>query len=315
MTPLITEDNVKPEAPVDLPSAKVFHAVGWAGLHSALDKPEDDTFFLFKSSPYGSVSHSHADQNSFAILKGGRALAIPSGHYAPAYGMPHHAEWTRATKANNCVLVNGEGQVLREVWSNGKITEFRHQRALTYLCGDATPAYAGKLSLFRRHVLFLRPAALLVVDELEAPEPAQFQWLLHAFEPMRMDEKRQTVAARRGDAELQVRLSCEQSLGFVETSEFETSVNAGNPPEYRRDDLPDQWHFTAATRHKAKRVVIVAAMAVTAKREQVAVEWRDGGVGIETAVGAGEVKVEVGETLRLQGEWRGKDGSVETVEV
>jgi hypothetical protein len=58
---VLTEDNVAPEAPGDLPAAAVFRGIGWAGLHSALDRPEQDTFFLFKSSPYGSVSHSHAD--------------------------------------------------------------------------------------------------------------------------------------------------------------------------------------------------------------------------------------------------------------
>ena len=61
-----------------MPSAALFRGIGWAGLHSALDNPQRDTFFLFKSSPFGSVSHSHADQNSFAIMKGGRALAIPT---------------------------------------------------------------------------------------------------------------------------------------------------------------------------------------------------------------------------------------------
>lgn len=100
---LVTEDNVKPEAPDAMPTAGVFRGIGWAGLHSALDDPKRDTFFLFKSSPFGTVSHSHGDQNSFAIMKGGRALAIPSGYYGPSYGMPHHAGWTRQTKLNNSI--------------------------------------------------------------------------------------------------------------------------------------------------------------------------------------------------------------------
>ena len=158
-----------------------------SALHSALDQPEQDTFVLFKSSPFGSVSHSHADQNSFCILKGGRALAIASGHYGPAYGMPHHANWTRQTKANNCLLVNGQGQLVRDPDAAGRICDFRHQQALSYVCGDAAPAYGGRLKRFLRHVLFLRPGVILLLDEVAAPEPAEFSWLLHALEKMQMD--------------------------------------------------------------------------------------------------------------------------------
>jgi len=166
MVSLITEDRIAPQPPVVTQTGELFAGVGWAGFHSALDKPTEDTFLLFKSSPYGSVSHSHADQNSFCILKGGRALAIPSGYYGPSYGMPHHADWTRQTKANNSILVDGEGQVVRSAAAKGRIVDFRHQKALSYVCGDATPAYAGKLRRFRRHVLFLRPGVILLLDEL-----------------------------------------------------------------------------------------------------------------------------------------------------
>jgi hypothetical protein len=104
---LVFEDDLPSESPADLPQARAFWDVGWAGLHSSLGEPEEDTFFLFKSSPYGSVSHSHADQNAFTIMKGGTALAIPSGYDGQSYSAPHHAAWTRSTRANNRVLVIG----------------------------------------------------------------------------------------------------------------------------------------------------------------------------------------------------------------
>ena len=311
MISLITEDTVAARAPADLPQAALFRGVGWAGLHSALDKPREDTFFLFKSSPYGSVSHSHADQNSFAILKGGVALAIPSGHYAPAYGMPHHAEWTRATKANNCVLVNGEGQVIREARANGRIAEYRHQRAITYVQGDAAAAYGGKLRRFLRHVLFLRPGAFVVADELEAPEPAKFQWLLHAFEKMEMDEGAGRVASTRRGASLEARLHCAPGLGFAQTDQFDTPVNEGNPPEYRRDDLPNHWHFTASTKGKSATATIVAAMLVRGEGEKISVNWTPGGLEIETAAGSGWLRADTTGRLRLEARWRPVAGAGE----
>ena len=314
MISLITEDTVAPEPPTNLPSARLFRGVGWAGLHSALDEPRRDTFFLFKSSPYGSVSHSHADQNSFAILKGGHALAIPSGYYAPAYGMPHHADWTRRTKANNSILVNGDGQVVRKAWASGKIDRFRHQRAITYLRGDATPAYAGKLTRFRRHVLFLRPGAVLIVDELEAPGPARFQWLLHALEKMRVAEDTAEVASTRAGASLTVRLACPAGLAFSQTDRFDPPVNQGNPPEYHVEK-PNHWHFTAATKQPAARTTVVAAMLVKDGSEQIGVTWKPNGIEIETPSGAGSLSATLEPALRLSAKWNPTSGPAETFEI
>ncbi len=310
MVSLITEDDVQPKPPASLPQAAVFRGVGWAGLHSALDKPEQDTFFLFKSSPYGSVSHSHADQNGFAILKGGRALAIPSGHYAPSYGMPHHALWTRQTKANNCILVNGEGQVVREPWANGRITGFRHQKAITYVCGDATPAYAGKLKRYLRHVVFLRPGAVLVADEIEAPQPARFQWLLHALERMELDEGAVQILSRRQGASLTVRLFSDLGFSLSQTDQFHPPVNEGNPPEYHVD-LPNHWHMTAATNERAAKTVIVAAMAVAGPGERLETEWIENGLRITTPEGSGLVRAVTAPGLHLEAEWNPRRGAGE----
>ena len=292
MVSLLTEDVLKPEAPSALPSAAVFRGIGWAGLHSALDQPKEDAFVLFKSSPYGSISHSHADQNSFCVLKGGRALAIPSGYYGPSYGMPHHDLWTRQTKANNSVLVDGEGQVTRSRAAAGRIAEFRHQRRITYVCGDAAPAYAGKLTTFRRHLVFLRPAILVILDELEAPQPAEFRWLLHAFEEMRADEVRGEVISTRAGASLTARLACPAGLAFSQTGRFDTPFNEGNPPEYH-EQRADQWHFTARTVEKAARTRIAAAMAVRGPGDAFETEWLAGpgrlGVRFASAEGKAEV--------------------------
>lgn len=289
---LITEDKVAAAPPWDHPGAAVFRGIGRAALHSALDDPAGDTFLLLKSSPYGSVSHSHADQNSFAILKGGRALAIPSGHYGPAYGMPHHADWTRQTKANNCVLVNGEGQVVRDFEAKGRIAGFEHGWAITYVCGDAAAAYKGKLARFLRHIVFVRPGLFLVLDDLAAPSPATFQWLLHAFDKMEVDEARRQVVSRRGPASLTVRLHAESPLAFSQTDQFDTPYNTGNPPEYQ-EQMPNHWHFTAATTAKAAEQRIAAVMLVQGAAESFKQQWVEHpgwtGASVQTLAGIAEV--------------------------
>ena len=326
---MITEDTVPSAPPRALAQAAVFRGVGWAALHGALDDPKNDTFILFKSSPFASVSHSHADQNSFAILKGGRALAIPSGHYGPAYGMPHHADWTRQTRANNSILVNGAGQTDRSAEAKGKVAAFRHQKALTYLCGDATAAYGGRLSRFLRRVLFLRPGVLVVLDELAAPAPAAFSWLLHAFEKMRVSEAEREVVSTRQGASLTVRLASENGLVFEQTDQFDPPYNQGNPPEYQ-EDRPNHWHFTARTRTGAAETRIAAVMVVRGPEEKFETQWRDqagwAGLVLRSAEGEGEVWAQVKAGAKppawagspnaiLAGRWKPVKGAAETLSV
>ena len=257
---LVFKDELPLKTPSDLPGSRAFRCVGWAALHGDLTRPDEDTFLLFKSSPYGSVSHSHADQNAFAIMKGGKALAIPSGYYGPSYGQPHHAEWTRSTKANNCVLVNGEGQVIREGKANGRVAAFEDHARMTYVVGDAAAAYMGKLVRFDRHILFLRPGLFLVLDDLEASEPSRFQWMLHAFEEMEIDGDR--VVSRRGDAMLDVRLRSTGGMDLSQTDQFDTPFNHDIPEQFHKD-MPNHWHVTAETVDSGQVTRIGAAMSVS----------------------------------------------------
>lgn len=262
-------NDVTPRPPVDLPNSKVFRGVGWAGLHSDLSEPANDTFMLFKSSPYGSVSHSHADQNSFAIFKGGVALAIPSGYYGPSYGMPHHAEWTRSTKANNSVLVNGQGQVIRDDKASGTISYFKDQKNHTYLVGDAAPAYMGRLKTFQRHILFLRPGIFLLLDQLEAPSAANFQWMLHAFDKMKTGK--QKVSARREDARLSIWFDSKQNLEISQTDIFDTPYNTGIPAAFH-EEVKNHWHVTVETREKVLNSRIAALMAVDTGKDRIEID-------------------------------------------
>jgi hypothetical protein len=241
-------------------------------LHGNLADVDNDTFFLFKSSPYGSVSHSHADQNCFAIMKGGKALAIPSGYYGPSYGMAHHAEWTRSTKANNGILVNGEGQEIRSARANGRLVNFEERKGLSYVCGDAKAAYVGKLNHFDRHVLFLRPGLILMLDDLVAPEVSHFQWMLHAFDEMELGEGQ--VISRRADKTLDVRLSSPHGLKLSQTDEFDTPFNAGIPESFHKE-MPNHWHVTAETQKKAEATRIGAVLGVFDQAESFEIEELD----------------------------------------
>ncbi|MEM9453156.1 MAG: heparinase II/III family protein [Myxococcota bacterium] len=254
-----------PSLPDAIPGARRFSGVGWAAIHGNLCDPRRDTVLLFKSSPFGSVSHSHADQNTFAISKGGRALAIPSGYYGPAYGLPHHSEWTQSTKANNCILVDGRGQSRQDPAAVGQIIAFHDSSTMTYVAGDATSAYAGALLRCHRHILMIRPGVILMLDELEAPRPAHFTWLLHSLGEMRLREDGAVV--QRGDARLDVTLLCTEGLELHQDDRFDPPYDAGLPPGLV-PNKPAQWHLSATTLAPARRVRIAAVMSVSDEYER-----------------------------------------------
>jgi len=283
---VLFDNSLKPEKPLQLPNSRVFNGVGWAGIHSNLSDPENDTFLLFKSSPYGSVSHSHGDQNSFAIMKGGVALAIPSGHYGPRYGMPHHAGWTRSTKANNSILVNGKGQVLRSDKASGKIVDFEDKKGYTYVLGDATKAYGGLFIKFVRHILFLRPGFILMLDELETKQESNFQWMLHALEEMNLDKNK--IVSQRKNARLSVWIRSTQELAISQNDQFDPTFNEGSPKEFHKE-MPNHWHVQAETQGKSKKCRIATIMAVDTLERPLKMSFRDHkgwfGASVKTEIG------------------------------
>ena len=285
---LLHADELPAKAPTDLPNSRVFESVGWAGLHSDLTQPKSDTCLIFKSSPYGSVSHSHADQNAFAIMKGGAALAIPSGYYGPSYGKPHHAQWTRSTKANNCILVDGQGQKMRSP-VGGAIIGFRNAAGYSYVAGDATATYMSKLNRWVRHILFLRPGLFLLLDEIEAPTQSRYQWMLHAFERMDIDGS-QVVSSRRG-ARLDVNLSCPHGLNLTQTDQFDTPYNHGIPKAYHKNKA-NHWHVTAETVKASNATRIAAVMSVRNDEERLDVQLHhiDGWFGARATGDFGQVE-------------------------
>ena len=117
----------------ELPPHRHFADVGWVSLHSALGRPADDIHVTFKSSPYGSFSHSHADQNSFILNAYGEGLAINSA-YREFHNSPHHAQWTRQTISKNALLIDGAGQKAQSKAATGLIR--RYLRGRTFRLDD-----------------------------------------------------------------------------------------------------------------------------------------------------------------------------------
>ena len=270
---LYEQGGLEPRAPEDLPQARAFFDAGVVAMHSALADASRNVQVLLRSSPFGSTSHSYADQNSFVLQAFGEPLAISSGYY-DYYGSPHHTQWTWQTKAHNSILVNGEGQQTRNISAKGRIARFATNDYAHYALGDARAAYAGRLDRFDRHVMFLRPrgseqAIAVIYDELEAPKESTWQWLLHTAEKMDVDTAAGRVEIHRGQARAQVRFLSPAALHFDQTGAFPVNPAAEFLPKWQ-----PRWHLTASTDRPSRRQEFITILLPYREGEAPAVETR-----------------------------------------
>ncbi|MFW5867598.1 MAG: heparinase II/III domain-containing protein, partial [Armatimonadota bacterium] len=266
--------------PIDQPQSKYLSDIGWVGMHSDMTDP-DDVMLIFKSSWYGSFNHSHADQNHFVINAYGEPLLIDSGYY-DWYNSDHDRNWTRQTKAHNSILVNGEGQPIFDISAKGEIVDYLESPVGVYTAGDATEAYQGKLSKFVRHILYLRPDAFVIVDELEAPEASTWTWAAHALDEMAVDEQGRRVTVTQGDAALDIAFATPDALTFTQDDDWD-----GHDPQGRYAEQPKNWHLYAETPEASQSQRFVTLMRAREGGEQPTFDsgTPDAGNGVRAELG------------------------------
>jgi hypothetical protein len=222
-----------------------------------------DLMVGFRSSPFGGGGHMHACQNSFNVFIGGERLFANSGYYVSA-GDEHCNQWYRATKGHNCVLIDGKGQVYgREGY--GSVARFLHGERISYCLGDASNAYGDAgLTKFRRSLALLRPATLVVYDELEADHPAQWSWRLHSKAEITSASaggaQRFVASVSKGRGQADVWGS--GSLRATVDDQFDPpAVNwRGRKTPSPGDEYPDQWHVNIEPKERAPATRFLAVI-------------------------------------------------------
>jgi Heparinase II/III-like protein/Domain of unknown function (DUF4962) len=241
---------VEPRTPADLPSSKVFSGIGVAILNSTLIDAATNVQVRFKSSPFGSRSHGLDPQNSFTFTAYGEPLLV-NNTYRDLYGSPFHKSWCWTTKAHNAVLVNGEGQKPRSPDPGGRIVSSSFQDGLDHVVGDGTASYDGRLKRALRHVLFIKPDLAIVVDDLEAPGPSTFQWMLHGLNPFKIDD--QAARLERNNAGVLVDYVSSRPLSLRQWTGYNPPPDARHLASINHPGIPEQWHLEAATSSPAER--------------------------------------------------------------
>lgn len=262
------------KAPANQPTDKVFYGVGAAAMHSSLSDPANDVAVYFRSSPFGSKGHAHADQNSFNISRHGERLFYPTGYYT-SFADPHSLTSYKHTRACNSILINGYGQAFGHE-GYGWIKRHIEGKNISYVCGEAGQAYKKTtdkqfadfmtengikqdthfgmgdtpMKKFERHLVFVRPDIVVIYDVLEADEASEWSLLLHTLHPSTISKNTLTVETERSHAEAQIFGST--ALKGSVTNKFFSPAN-----DFKKkypNGTPNQWHATFCNTEKVKQM-------------------------------------------------------------
>lgn len=252
---------VQAQAPANTDSLRWFKGIGWAAIQTNMAEPSQHIQFVMKSSPFGSISHSHGDQNAFCLAGFGEDLAIQSGHYV-AFNSSMHQNWRRQTRSKNALLIDGNGQYAgkdksQAMRSTGRITKAVQQDDHVFIQGDATAAYQSltpHVTSVLRDVYFVNNHYFVIVDSIDADEPVSIDWLLHANAPMDLSATTFRYTGDKAGFYGQVLWS---EAGAAEITQF-TDFPDVDPVDY--DGLPVSTCLTArypkAIRHRIATLLV-----------------------------------------------------------
>jgi len=286
-----------PELPADiekLPLARVFKETGSVNMHTDLFEAKNNLMISMRSSPYGSTSHSHADQNGFNIQYGGEKLFYNSG-YRPSMGVPHYEQWFKATIGHNSILIDRKGQPIGSGESYGWIPRFLHGNTISYALGDASKAYDNKfeepqkagLRLFRRHLVFLRPSIVVIYDELEADHDAEWTWLIHSPFEISLDDEVQHFSVITPKSKSRVDQFGSSDLIIELGTKFDpepVNFRGLKGPDGKVLEYKDQWHIYSRPGQKSEKFRYLSVFQIKAiddPSEFIEIKAENGAVKLE----------------------------------
>ncbi len=222
----------------EMSRARAFPDAGFISLHTDPAHPESELALLARCSRYGSHSHSHADQGSFALMAGGTALISPSGYFGREYGSKHHYGWTNQTVAHNTILVGGGGQKPFSHEAVGRVLYARDEGEQLVGAIDPSGAYESVSAWTRSFEL--NGEELIVCDRIELTEEAEITYLLHSLSRPELTER--GMKLERNGWKLHILPEEGGLMNPVIEDRFRVDLNEGVPEPYRVS-MPGQFHM------------------------------------------------------------------------
>lgn len=230
----------------------VFPDTGLLSMHTDLLHTGQDFACLVRASRFGSDSHRHPDQGSFALFFRGVSLISPSGYFGRRYGTKHHLEWLNSTRAHNAPLIGGEGQYPNSHLAVGEILSTSENDGVMTAVISAGSAYPGEITWHRTFVLSGR--TLTVTDEISSPVPLAVTYPLHFLSRPEKDGN-DLLLTRRG---VSLRVTpLEGGLSSLSvTDRFAVGLNEGEPSAYHVT-MPEQFHASWSTPEEKNHRIVV----------------------------------------------------------
>jgi len=251
--------KVEATPPDDLPKSRLFAGTGQAYLNTSLTDAANIVQVVFKSSPFGTQSHGYEANNSFLLWAYGKRLLIRSG-YRDSYGSKHHTQWMWSTRSVNNITVNGKGQGRRTAKAQGEIVAFKTTPDVDVVIGEAADAYEPPLERFTRAIIFVMPELIIVYDRLEAKEPSIYEYWLHAINKIDIENQHQ-IHVYNDDVVCDIDFMTPTGLSFKQTDQYD--------PNPRPRIKLREWHLTATTLEKAKRMEFVTLYRPHKERDKI----------------------------------------------
>ncbi len=222
---------------------RIFEDTGLAAFRTDLHDPAGDIALLFRSSPYGSISHSHASNNDFILHVAGKVLAMPAGYY-DGYGSAHHRHYVWQTRSHNCVTLSGAGQLVQSHDAVGGVIGGFEDDRIASLCGVADGNYGTLADRCRRHVVYLKAhRCFLMVDDLLVGKGMQvgLEWNIHSWNPFTADPASATFHVARDGSTLDGHVLFHQTSFFTLTEGWDPPPM--EQPSTRKLEFPMQYHL------------------------------------------------------------------------
>lgn len=184
------DPNLQAIPPENLPT--LHHSQDMDIVSSRSDWTGNESLIVFKCGPFighkaiqeftydPGGGHVHPDANHLVLFGGGEWLIRDDGY---------RAKWT---KQQNTLVIDGKGQLGEgRMWfagseplrlkSDPRVIKVESSPKLDHIAGDATDAYAKDLGVQRyvRHLLFLKPNVLIVLDDISLDNPKTMELIFH----------------------------------------------------------------------------------------------------------------------------------------
>ena len=167
---------MEPGQLLDLPTSHLYQDMGWATLRSSW---EDDATMLAVKSGF-TWNHTHADAGSYILYHKGKNLIIDGGK--GSYLNPLYTEYYCQSEAHNVIFFDGKAQDRDDPYfgtiNHGSLHNLIEGDDFKYILANATGPYTQILARNYRNFIWVGNV-ILVIDDLLAHEPGEFEWLLH----------------------------------------------------------------------------------------------------------------------------------------